>query len=57
MKHVYIVHVYGDSHSKFEERYTEEEIQVIEKFFNDMDKHEVASYDIPAIEFEKKTDV
>ena len=53
MKKLYFVTVYGDSESIFKEYYTEEEIDIINKFFNDMDKHGVASYDMPAIEFEE----
>lgn len=54
MKELYLVSVYGDSFSSFEESYSEEEIKVIEKFFDDLGKHNVASYDYPDIEFEKK---
>ena len=53
MKELYLVNVLGESESHFEEHYSEEEIKVIEKFFNDMSRHDVASYDIPLIEFEK----
>lgn len=54
MKQLYSVGVYGDSMSDFEEYYSEEEIEIISKFFDDMMKHGVASYDIPLVEFEKK---
>ena len=52
-KEKYKVRVLGESESCFEELYTEEEIKTIEKFMNDMDKHKVASYDCPVIEFTK----
>ena len=52
-KEKYKVQVFGESKSCFEELYTEEEIKTIEKFMNDMEKHNVASYDYPAIEFTK----
>ena len=55
MKKLYRVTVYGDSKSTFKEHYTEEEIDIINKFFNDMDKHGVAAYDIPSIEIEEIT--
>lgn len=54
MKELYLVSVYGDSMSRFEEYYSEEEIKAIEKITDDMKKHGVANYDIPCIEFEKK---
>ena len=54
MKELYLVSVYNDSFSSFEEYYSEEEIKTIEKFFEDMCKHGVASYDYPDVEFEKK---
>lgn len=53
-KELYLVNVYGDSFSSFEEYYDEKEIEVIQKFFNDMGEHDVASYDYPLVEFEKK---
>lgn len=53
MKELYKVSVFGDSESHFEEQYTKEEIDVIMKFFVDMDKHYVASYDVPYVRFEK----
>lgn len=53
MKELYNVRVYNDSESFFKESYSEDEIKVIMKFFNDMSKHKVARYDFPAIEFEK----
>ena len=52
MKYIYTVTVYGDSVSHFEEQYSEEEIKIIEKFFNDMSKYDVPHYDVPLIEFE-----
>lgn len=54
MKELYLVSVYGDSFSSFEEYYSEEEIKTIDKFFNDMGEHNVATYDYPLVEFEKK---
>jgi hypothetical protein len=54
MKELYLVTILGDSASYFEEYYSEEEIKVIEKFFNDMDKHHVASYDNPLVQFDKR---
>lgn len=57
MKKLYSVSVFGESESCFEEYYTEEEIRVIEKFFNDMSKHDVAIYDIPLVEFEIDNDI
>lgn len=54
MKELYKVTVLGDSASYFEEYYSEEEIEVIEGFFNDMSRHGVASYDVPLVEFYKK---
>lgn len=53
MKELYKVTVFGGSQSHFEEEYTKEEIDTIMKFFVDMDKHNVASYDVPYITFEK----
>lgn len=53
MKKLYFVTVYGDSQSIFKEYYTEEELNIINRFFDDMIKHRVASYDIPAIQFEE----
>ena len=52
-KEKYKVQVFGESKSCFEELYTEEEIKTIEKFMNDMEKHNVASYYYPAVEFTK----
>lgn len=52
MKKFYSVRVFGESESYFMEYYTEEEIAIIEKFFNDMIKYDVASYDVPLVEFE-----
>lgn len=54
MKELYLVKVYGDSYSEYEEYFDEKEIEVIQKFFDTMDSSKVASYDIPCIEFEKK---
>lgn len=54
MKELYKVTVFGDSESRFEEYYSNEEIKTITKFVNDMYEHGVASYDIPYFEFEKK---
>lgn len=51
MKKLYSITVTNESESCFDEYYTEEEIRTIEKFFNDMEKHDVASYDIPLVEF------
>lgn len=54
MKEVYKVTVLGESYSDFEEYYTKEEIEIINKFIDDMKKHDVARYDIPCVEFEKR---
>lgn len=54
MKELYSVSVFGDSASYFSEYYSEEEVKVIEKFFDDMSKYGVASYDIPLVEFYKR---
>ena len=54
MKELYLVSVYGDSFSSFEEYYSEDEIKIIKKFFNDMGERGVANYDYPLIEFERK---
>lgn len=54
MKELYFVTVCGDSYSNFEEYYSEEEIETINKFFDDMIKHGVPGYDTPLVEFEKK---
>jgi hypothetical protein len=56
MKKLYFVDVFGDSESHFAEYYTEEEVAIIKKFFDDMSNHGVASYDIPYIEFTKRSD-
>lgn len=53
MKELYLVHVFGESESHFEEYYSEEEIKTIFKFVHDMDMHDVPSYEMPCIEFEK----
>lgn len=53
MKELYLVNVLGESESRFEEYYSEEEIKTIFKFIHDMDIHDVPSYDVPLIEFEK----
>lgn len=53
MKKLYLVSIFGDSESHFEEYYNEEEIKVIEKFINDMIKNDVPSYDYPLIEFKE----
>jgi hypothetical protein len=52
-KSEYIVTVLGDSSSTFVEKYSQDEINLINKFFKDMEKHKVSSYDIPAVSFEK----
>lgn len=52
MKKLYSVSVYNESESNFEEYYTEEEVKTILKFFKDLSKHEVPSYDFPLVEFE-----
>lgn len=57
MKKLYRVNIFGDSESHFEEYYSDEEIETIMKFFNDMDKHDVASYDVPLVEFEKDGEI
>ena len=54
MKELYLVTVFGETVSYFEEYYNEEEVETIKRFFNDMNKHEVARYDLPDIVFEKK---
>ena len=54
MKELYFITVLGESYSNFEEYYSKEEIEIINKFFDDMSKHGVASYDIPCVEFEKR---
>ena len=54
MKELYFVQVFVGSESHFEEYYSEKEIEIIMKFFADIKKHDVASYDIPLIEFRKK---
>lgn len=54
MKELYFVRVLGDSESHFDEYYSEEEVKVIEDFFNDMSRHGVASYDVPLVEFYKR---
>lgn len=53
-KKCYKVTVFNESESKFEEYYTEEEVRIIQKFFEDMSKHNVAHYDIHEVQFEKK---
>lgn len=53
MTELYLVKVYGDSYSEYEEYFDEKEIEIIQKFFDTMES-KVASYDIPCIEFEKK---
>jgi hypothetical protein len=45
--------VFGESESRFEGHYSEEEIKTIFKFIYDMDIHDIPSYDVPCIEFEK----
>ena len=52
MKKLYSVNVCNGSESNFEEYYTEEEVKIILKFFKDMGKHDVPSYDYPLVEFE-----
>ena len=54
MKELYLVKVYGDSYSEYEEYFDEKEIEIIQKFLNGMDEHDVATYDVPLVEFEKK---
>ena len=56
MNELYLISVLGESSSKFKEYYSEEEIAIIEKFFDDMDKHGVPNYDIPLVEFERYQD-
>lgn len=53
MKELYSVCVYGDSYSCFEEYYSEEEVEIIQKFIVDMSKNGVANWDVPCISFEK----
>lgn len=54
MKELYRVKVLGESYSEFKEYYSEEEIEIIQKFLlYDTSKHNVPNYDIPCIEFEK----
>ena len=53
MKELYRVKVLGESYSEFKEYYSEEEIEIIQKFLDDTYKHHVPNYDIPCIEFEK----
>lgn len=52
MKKLYSVYVANASETSFEEYYSEEEVKTILKFFKDLSKHEVPSYDIPLVEFE-----
>lgn len=52
MKKLYSVNVCNESISDFEEYYTEEEVKTILKFFKDLSKHEVPSYDYPLVKFE-----
>ena len=52
IKKLYSVNVYNESESNFEEYYTEEEVKTILKFFKDLSKYEVPSYDFPFVEFE-----
>lgn len=54
MKELYFVTVFGESYFGFAEYYSEEEIETINKFFDDMAMHGVPNYDIPLVEFEKK---
>lgn len=53
MKQLYSVQVLGESMSHFTGHYSEDEIEVIMKFLNDMDEHDVPYYDIPCITFTK----
>lgn len=52
MKKLYSVYVANASETSFEEYYSKEEVKVILKFFKDLSKHKVPSYDFPLVEFE-----
>lgn len=54
MKELYLVSVWRSRLIDFEEYYDEKEIEVIQKFLNDLYKHDVIN-SVPYIEFEKKT--
>ena len=54
MKELYLVSVWRSRLIDFEEYYDEKEIEVIQKFLNDLYKHDVIDC-VPYIEFEKKT--
>lgn len=53
MEYTYVVTVIGESIHHFAESYSEEEVELIKKFFDDMSNHGVPHYDIPCIEFDK----
>lgn len=53
MKELYSVSVWDSRLTTFEEHYSEEEIETIYKFINDLKKYDVISR-VPYIEFEKK---
>lgn len=57
MKEIYLVNVSGESETSFEGYYDEKEIEIIEKFLDDMTKSDIPVYDCLCIEFQKMSDI
>lgn len=53
VKELYTVSVWESRLTTFEEHYTEEDVEAIQKFLLDLKKHDVINR-VPYIEFEKK---